>query len=82
MQTVSMFLDEAERRAGGPKNLLALINEITGRSPAYSQPTIPMWKRRGIPWPQHAAMYVVCTRLGMPADPRVWRNTQQPKVAA
>lgn len=82
MQTVSMFLEEAERRAGGPKKLLALINEITERTPPYSQPAIPMWKHRGIPWPLHTAMYAVCGRLGMPADPKVWRNTDRSRVAA
>lgn len=80
MQTVSMFLDEAERRAGGADKLRDLINTATGRKPPYSQPTLPMWKRRGIPWPVHPAMYEVCAQLGMPADPKVWRTVE--KVAA
>lgn len=75
MSTVSTFLDEFAAAAGGSANARKLLAEISGEKVTPQKYYI--WRLRGIPWRWHDPLRRCCTRLGLPADPRVWRTTER-----
>ena len=72
MSTVSTFLDEFAAAAGGSTNARRLLAEVSGEKVTPQKYYI--WRLRGIPWRWHDPMRRCCTRLGIAADPRVWRT--------
>lgn len=84
MHTVTSLLDELVQRANdrvpgstGTLRLREMIKKAAGLDDAPTQPVIPMWKRRGIPWPMHDAMEAVCADLGVNADRKCFRATDE-----
>lgn len=72
MRTVSTFLDDFAAAAGGSAKARILLEEVSGEKVTPQKYYI--WRLRGIPWRWHDPMRRCCTRLGLPADPAVWRT--------
>ncbi len=74
MNTVSTFLDELAAAAGGSVAARKLLAEIGGEQ--VTPQKFYIWRMRGIPWRWHDPMRRACTRLGIAADPKVWRTVE------
>jgi hypothetical protein len=75
MSNVSTFLDDLAVAAGGSAKARRLLAEASGETVTPQKYYI--WKMRGIPWRWHDPMRRICTQLGLPADPRVWRTVEE-----